>query len=606
MMKSIWVFRIWAVVMISLNFSISQGADKFYYGSYGGKDYPSILKDSLRFNIVENIGINASNIQSLAACTLRAIVHAEGTDNPTDWAWNSHYTLWEAEGYPGSYYKLTYNGGSWADGGKARYFDNLKNPPDTAGFIQTGPGYYQERKDANGHDIQYIAEFRLKSPLYFPSAKSGSSPAKLCRLMVVGNGQVLGDSTVYGKEFNNTIGYKSYNVTYKATQNPIEFKIYWYGNRQLYIDYVKVYDRWGYDLIDNPNHAAANNIKTYVSQAWVHTTIPGTNDTVVYRWYGRDEPPSIDLYTPHAYIDSLLGIVSQERVLFQAYGGYWNPEAVHDYMLRENPKDYCIDPCPTSMFGNNYTGSFYQEKWNTYIDWLNRSKIVADSLNKDFWVTIQAQIVASSKDSAVRNCTIPLIWFNQKQYCPQFREPTSEELRLQTFLSLCYGADAILHYQYGFRDLGDSLMETGLYDGLYGHDFKTYKWREIKNFIGPRVEKLGPIFNQLTWQGACFGDSVGGFNLRNGPHSYIDSVVGRQHDSTYVQVGFFEHIDTSYFMLVNRKCLEGEDETLKVYFDIPNGPYLLRDMYTEEPSTGGYPSLISLKPGEGRLFRIEP
>jgi hypothetical protein len=61
-------------------------------------------------------------------------------------------------------------------------------------------------------------------------------------------------------------------------------------------------------------------------------------------------------------------------------------------------------------------------------------------------------------------------------------------------------------------------------------------------------------------------------------------------------------------MLVNRKCLEEEYETLKVYFDIPNGPYLLRDMYTNQPSYTFYancPSIISLKPGEGRLFRIE-
>lgn len=53
-------------------------------------------------------------------------------------------------------------------------------------------------------------------------------------------------------------------------------------------------------------------------------------------------------------------------------------------------------------------------------------------------------------------------------------------------------------------------METGLFDDEY--DTTTYKWREIKNFTSPRVEKLGPVLNQLTWQGACTDDEVGSFS----------------------------------------------------------------------------------------------
>lgn len=619
-MKTKWILGILAVVLICLIFSIGQGADKFYYGSYGGMEYPSILTDSLKFNIVESMGIDSSNIGSLAACSLRAIVHATGENNPTDWAWNSHYTLWEAEGFLGSLCGFTYTGGRLvsdqsASGGKAQLFERFRDQP---GLVQTGPGYYQELGPSE-NPIRYTAEFRLKSPDFYPRG-SGLPDSTVCILKIVGTGEILADKMVYKRDFKNCYGYKTFKIEDytilhpedSTVQNPIEFQIYWFGNRTLYIDYVKVYDGFGWDLIDDPIHWVANNIKAYVDQDWTKT-VNTEGDTVIYRWYGRDEPPSIDLYMPHVYIDSLLKEVSQERVLFQAYSGYWNPDAVYEYMLRENPKDYCIDPYPTPMFGNNYTGPAYQLAWDTYISWLNRAKIVAHSLNKDLWVTIQAHIVASSKDSIIQNCPFPLISFNNIDYCPLFREPAAEELRLQTFLSLCYGAQAILHYQYGFRDLWwVSLMETGLYDNLTEPDSSTYKWREIKEFISPRVEKLGPVFNQLTWQGACFYDEVGSFVLRNGESSYIDSITGRHPDSTYVEVGFFEGYgvyEGDYFMLVNRRCLEGEDEVLNVYFNLADGPYLVTDMldpgYPDGKICGISPYIISLLPGEGKLFRLD-
>jgi hypothetical protein len=616
-MKTKWIFRTLTVVMLGLIFSISQGADKFYYGSYGGREHAYMLKDSLKFNIIESYGVNSSNIDSVADGSLRAIVHATGENNPTDRAWNSHYTLWEAEGLQGSYYQLSYNGGTLVDdtsasGGKAKRF----SPFTGSRLIQWGPTYYQESKYNRTDTISYTAEFCLKfiSFIHIPNPNKGAGTLiPVCSLMVVdaARDSILKHTTLCRRDFAGG-GYKTFKLAdYTVLDtNKIEFQIYLFEALDavyFYVDYVKVYDENGKVLMSGVRDS---DIIAYVSQDWVHTTIPGTGDTVVYCWYGRDEPPSIDLYTPHVYIDSLLKEVSQARVLFQAYSGYWNPDAVHEYMLREDPKDYCIDPYPTDRFGNNYSGPAYQLAWDTYIGWLESAKIEADSLGKDLWVTVQAHMAASSKDSAIQNCHFPLIWFNNVRYCPIFREPTAEELRLQTFLCLCYGADAILHYEYGFRDLWwDSSMETGLYDNLYGHDSTTYKWREIKSFIGPRIETLSPIFNQLTWQGACSDDEVGSFTLHNWQDSYIDSIVGIDPASTYAQVGFFtDYWDDKYFMLVNRKCLEGESQDLKVYFNLPDCPYLVRDVYSNNP-VGKFcafsPFSVTLLPGEGRLFKIE-
>ena len=61
----------------------------------------------------------------------------------------------------------------------------------------------------------------------------------------------------------------------------------------------------------------AEQIKAYVDQPWVHTTLED-GDTVVYRWYLKNEPQHIDLFEPSRYIDGLLRGVSPERVDFTA------------------------------------------------------------------------------------------------------------------------------------------------------------------------------------------------------------------------------------------------------------------------------------------------
>jgi parallel beta-helix repeat protein len=626
-MKTQWFICTMTVVIICCIFASSYGANKFYYGTYGGEKYAYTLKNDLNFNITTSWAY-PDDLDRLAQNSLRGLITSIGINGPTGWADSSHYTLWEAEGLTGSLFGFTYHGGgtlvnsAGASGGKAMYF---WTPHDTAGLIQTGPWYDQEYSQDRAVK-KYTAGFRLRSPLDYPSAMGKGRPVPICSLMVVsidssGDTVILKSTTLTSTDFPEWVGYKTFTLAdyqlpvyphyYDYNRRRVDFRIYWFGNRALYIDYVKVYDYNGNQLMSGQRDS---DIINYVSQSWVTEPIQGTGEPVVYRWYMRDEPWSIDHYAPYRHIDSLLKSVSIERMGFQAYTDFANSDNVHEYMLRENPKDYCIDPYPTWMFGNNYTGGFYQQKWSEYMNWLNRSKIVADSLDKDFWVTIQAHMVGISKHDYVANCYYSTYMWNNVEYCPLFREPTAEELRLQSFLSLCYGANGILHFNYPFVDncpdtlyCPDSSMFTGLYDGSYGHDSLTYKWWEIKNFISPRVVKIGPILNQLTWQGACSNQEVGSFFLRNSRPSYIDSIIGRQHDSTYVQVGFFDYGRDDYFMLVNRKCLATEYESLQVYVDKSDGPWLAVDMFTNEPIgkvCGLAPLIVPLQPGEGRLFKL--
>jgi hypothetical protein len=389
-------FRLTTLLIVCLSYLIVtnvNAADKLYYGSYDGEEFASALKDSLNFNIVRADQSDLSEIQLLAENGMRAIVANFGDSTPLSWSCNSHYTLWEAEGFPGSNVNLEYDGGSLvyddsASGGEAMKFTG----PGTPRLIQWGPTslYCQE------YDIQYTAEFRLKFPY-------SDSTEPVCSIMVVDTHKdtILKDSTLRRCDFPIAGGYKTFKLENYSMQefNEIQFQIYWFGVADtLYIDYVKAHDAYGDSLMTGSKDSA---ITAYVSQDWTKTmNVEG--DTVIYPWYGRDEPPPIDPYMPYVHIDSLLKRVSQERVLFQAFNWIWRPDIVHEYLLRENPKDFCIDIFPMGELGHDTTGSNYQEKWNTQIQYLSRAKTVADSTNKDFWLVPQVYTYADTFKGSCR------------------------------------------------------------------------------------------------------------------------------------------------------------------------------------------------------------
>ena len=620
-MKTKVIIQIIAVLVIGLTSSFSYASDDFYYGSFhclglgnGETDYLTWQKDSLKFNLGLAGNINSSNIQYFVNASMRVIPENEITDiSPNYWSKWSHYTLWEAERYPESNYHLHYDGGvlvtdTSASSGKAMKFNDLSTR-----LLQWGPSYKQERNlPGDTVIISYTAEFNLKfiSALYDPpNQKSGNPPVPVCSLMVVDtvSHTILKHKTLFRSDFPRRDYKPFYLEDYTvSSENRIDFQIYLFGTTAayyFYIDYVKVYDQNGWELVDQKWHDQV--IMAYVDSNWVHTTLPN-GKTAVCRWYLKDEPYLIDHYAPYNYVDSILKSNPPYIPGIQSF--YWHFDdtlITHEYVVRTEPVQYMMHNFP---FRGDDSNLNYQPRIDTLIKNLNECKIIADSMNKDFWVGIQAHAACNRKTGS---CLQGETEYEYPQgsgtiYCCWHRDPTKYEVRLQTFLALCYGADAINNYRFSFEKT-DGYLETGLYDGTYHSD--SSKFQEIAHFTGPRARSLGQQIKPLTWQGACANEEVGSFVLLNSQPSYIDSIVGIRHpDSTYVQVGFFNDSDTSYFMLVNRKCLEGEDETLKVYFDIPNGPYLLRDMYTDQPSYTFYancPSIISLKPGEGRLFRIE-
>ncbi len=634
-MKRKYLSGIVAAVLILSVFSVNQGADRFYYGTYHWSDTTkdfSNMKDSLRLNILWG-DCGETTIHHFTNHSLRAIVQnmSESEPNsPSRWAYKSYYTMWEAEGLEGSYYELSYHPGATlvddpqASGGKAMSFSGSE-----LALIQWGPAYYQEPKyRLSGDPIHYTAEFRLKYLLGSPLGPMGSDPpTPVCRLMVVDSVTVLKDTTLYKSDFDLFGGYNTFKlVDYTVPEdNRIEFQIYWFGILgTLYIDYVKVYDENGEWLMSGFQDSL---IMGYVSQDWVHETIPKTGDTIVYRWYLRDEPPSVDLFATNRYIDSLLREVSPERAGMQVFNKYSDGSLVNEYFLRHDPEEYHVDPYPTKWWGLDSSGEQFQQGVDTLTKWLSTSKNDAENQEKDLWVTIQTFVQGWELlpgDTCAPGCSLyhetpdgagP--WWCCGRYK---RFPTAYEVRLQTFLGLCYGADGIINWRYDpgkvLSDTVRYLIKLGLYDHwnetIHPESTKTPMWREIADFTGPRVEALGPVFNQLTWLGACSDDEVGSFIPHNDSSSYIDSITSSE-EPHWVEVGFFSADTgqyTDYFMLVNRECLETEAADYDVFFAAESGVYRIRDMYIDSivavVNGLGDRFLVRLDAGEGKLLRLEP
>jgi len=191
--------------LICLIVSTTSAADRLYHGSWGGKQHISTLKDSLKFNILMEWAWNSSDLQDYAMNGMRLIAVNYNDSCPHMWSSRCRYTMWEAEGFPGSNINLHYDGGTLvnddsASGGKAMKFSG----PGTPRLIQTGPNYYQERGIPPAETLKYTAEFRLKflSSLHRQSGGMSADPTTpVCSIMVVDRGSILKTKTLYKDDF---------------------------------------------------------------------------------------------------------------------------------------------------------------------------------------------------------------------------------------------------------------------------------------------------------------------------------------------------------------------------------------------------------------------
>ncbi len=639
------------LLLLALVFLCSAGIataiqQQFMFGAWSGGEpsqavlpqFTQMLSNTLHFNTWLGYCYAPEHLQAYTAAGLKVI-------SSNDWNWNDTVTYWprvytesaysvfESEGTDIGQCHLVYRGGVQVEFGdtKCRHFAAVGHRVDS--LIQTGPGvqdqcsygqagwYYPQhlpkRADNRYH---YTAQLRFKLGTRPPEAQNdtiavfyiyrggypdegipGQDDPMIVQYPVYILNSAFGDAATdfdtvsLSYHYNNPMGGREERFVWN-----INYQVRWYGTRDIYLDQVKVSDVFGRQLWE-PSDTVVGfpNLRDQAAAYY-------GNSPTILGWYLVDDQSMMedrDNVLSARRVDSLLGawypgkkgfVVPGAHVDYLSLAGYSNI-SFQTYPIRK-----CIDMAsdPSNPFS-------LQTAWdNDHIPHLASMKELALSKGLPCYATIQS-------------------FEGYESFGPMgaWRRPTAEEHLCMVNLALAYGVKGILYWKYsgcGFPTL-DSCSDGLVYDSDVFADTTT-TWSEIKNVVGPYIEKMGPIFASLKWKDAWkWGDWP--------PSEAIiwdiqcDQYGQPGQDPLYLQVAEFAPINPvdcgRYFFLVNRRCLSDESISGHLTFLDFNcdkttvRSYYITDMLTDSVTvTGSVPPVplfnFSVPAGAGRLYRVTP
>ncbi len=611
-------FKFCALIFIILS-SLIYPQQKFRTGVYSQLSPELANKQNLKQvnemgpNMVINQVTN-SNKDSLQ--TLFDKVIAINAYKQTDYIYHYSsgcYTKWEAESSvdinaitPGIKHEFGTNGGT--------YWYSGTNSGDSGKYLMKGPDYRQDRKYKQYYDtstIQYIAKFNMK----IDGALTPGVP--VCEISVgyrteEGQFAILISKTFNADSLSNS--FRNYQLQYtipetingSATAKPIvkfdgiakysetnqqtsysgaygvQFNVKWLGNRNLYVDYIEVYDQyiWG-DYLSDPN-GARNRILNYAATS-------GTSNTQY--WYSLDEPQSIDNFEPYKIVESILtsnGYPPLITAFYPGWNGYRNNElTMKRFIETVQPQMLMYDYYP---YENNLT----DEQCLEY-----QRSLMQQPFNNGF--PLVDYYYAAQSYGYTPTC-IGDIYFNK-------RKPSAAELRATVMLALAHGIKGIFFWPYysyktdtsacGQQEVVDAIVDT--------NGTPTNLYYEIKNNIFPRLNgSLGYTLINLKY-------SVGYIHVSNTNHSVNsnDFLTIADYGSDYNwQTGFLNdkvNSDNKYFFIANLRT-DGS-RTACLHFTNNTGRANLRIRNIEDPSVDftintTYDYYPVLQAGEGNLYQV--
>ncbi len=616
----IWAVLLPLITLMPESYPDANAADRFFYGAYLQTDeYPNddyqFMADSMGFNIV--LGPGVEDVSARARLDTSGMKQVAYHDSLIKYG-AGHYMVWEAEGTEHSEWQLQRSQGDVIsdDSASGNQAVRFTKGADTADTVIWGPHHVQEPL---GPSDRYTARFRIRGGILPDPPIEGTDTVAVIMVWA----SQAGDTIVSLPLLNDslTTSYEDYYLSYQVDgtiSNPCcggepmspdtvttEYKIYWYGNRDIFVDRVMVYDERGRRVFENP--VIRNMLQQEVQEAWVDTSL-------VYRWYLQDEPNSIDRFAVYREIDSLISNVEDTEKRRPGMAVMYRPNLREEFAYFADPAEFMQDwytispqrdtatfeaPCD---FHSGDTLSL-QCAWLSLCSHLDQTKRVTLNNGKDFWVVAQA-----------------LEQYYDNLY-HALRMPTPNELACNVYLALAYGADGIIHFLYygsGCRtsEAGDDsvlgLLPRHACSTGVARD-TTEQWRMLKG-RSDEITKLGDCIHKLEWLGAGLNtntDTIGG--------CFVDSLKSDKYasDTAYIHLAFFEDdADTDYFMLVNRRCLSTEEQNVTVYVDSAEMAdekrmWYVIDQYSQDTTftgaiNGVIPFTTHLDPGEGKLFKLVP
>ncbi len=390
----------------------------------------------------------------------------------------------------------------------------------------------------------------------------------------------------------------------------VDFRVYWYGLCDMWIDYVRVDNEIAHDLFKGafdstwlkweahdiatlfPNAAYRFYIEEFEfnqipSMEYVSRKIDsldGVNDfglmcDLNYSTF-KIQTPGFDTVRPSAeYIKrTLIDRLDSKEIFMGAYGILSDGEnELNNYVPNTLPI-YNFDP--PDRTGEPASVTQYEDWLQTHLD-----------ADRNEWYDITSYYKLARKISSLAD--IPYINLIQAHswYSPghKLREPLNNEISLLSYLGISYGAKGMIYYvmtstdsgQYfdNFsRGLGEAHPTLGTYAGpRYINAYGQEKWKSVCE-LNKKIKHISPYlisFNDDSTKSYIYRlanernemnsntfikelQTFPAFEFAPDPDPDFDNLTAETNTGAYLQTAFFqkenETEQSKYFMIVNRRC----------------------------------------------------
>lgn len=479
----------------------------------------------------------------------------------------------------------------------------------------------------------------------------------------------------------------------------IDYRIYWYGVCNMWVDYVKVEDKWAYNMFENNSEG-----KFYRDKICAEAkAFEGSAKYFHYDEVRKNNLSSIK------FVQNILDSVTGNKIKIVPIASSLNNELKNKYtdfsyyLDYVNPRFLLTDCYPFYFMGNyinvpdknpfqswlppnaeiNKTNlEFLKADYSTYTNRIQYDRLGDKTSNWDATKSLKhfsfvAHLYRNTTDAIAKGIE-HLIAIQAHSFISEetngtciginLREPTVEEIRVQTSLSLCYGVKGIYYFCFngdrppnpkngsgGIKDYPNILpndnqtkmIGMAYYSGsgfalpVTSNYYGQNKYLNVKE-INEKINAMGPLLTRLDWQGAFSVHSEGAnhfyvndiiskyyYQNQNYPGCKINGELCDCRESRFWEFGFFNSRvqgdeNSRYFMAVNRRTVpdspirSGDLRILSIKFDkqylASSAKWKLTDVYTNQSvkfsgSVTDYLNLETLgifQPGEGKLFKLEP
>lgn len=537
------------------------------------------------------------------------------------------YSKWEAEeNVADGNIGIKHDFGHDTTVGGITCWTSQNNTANRGSFLIRGPNYYQDIKykiPETGGYITYKLNMRLKRGNEY----LGGSLDTLALVYVTYNNTMLADPfVIYVNQVTSSFSIKT--LTYNCSAFPktegninnssshmnrysaikqdnenVQFKIKWFGNYVLLVDYIEVMDVEIWENYLSNTSAVLSKIQTQLNKfsSWPK----------VKYFYSLDEPSSQDNYIPYKTIQDVVLSYQYGKPLITAlvpidpYTNVFHGEkSIPKWINTATPQKLMFDLYP---FNIHCSGTSDVEKISGQFNFLRDVCRAANKYDKNnyFYVAqVHGYTLSTNSDA-------------------ELHQPTENEFRAASLLALAHGAKGLFYYCYKSSSAnnpstGASETVTGLVDA-YGN--KSSLWNAVKNFNSRLHGSFGDKLLNLEYNNAHLRIAWNIDSLQTLQDSESCSYLTIQKPSGGSQAkgifhcgllspGYPDSVDTKYFLLLNELTPDVYSQAVTITANKPASfaNYTMKDVEGNfnDSYTTTLTKNVTISAGNGYLFCIGP